>query len=436
MASALQNKADFNRLWFGQTVSTMGDRISRIALPTVAVLSLHGGVLQVGIIGALGSLPFLLFGLFAGVWTDRLAKRTIMIAADVGRMAMLGVVPIAYELRFLSEGLLYAVAAVVGTLSVFFQVAYQSYLPGLVGKEGIAEGQQKLTVTRSGATFVGSGLAGFLMQTLGNALAVAVDAASFLASLLGLLAIRHREPVPVRKKQDKDVLAEMRGGLSTLIADLRLRFLMLTTTVVNLATAIAAALIIVYAYKSAGLNQGEVGATFAAGAVGLTLGGILARKASAKLTLSGSLMACVVVVGAAILIVPVAGTGLALAAITVCQFLIGLASTVFSVNVMSLVMTITPMQMLGRVSGTALTIIWGSATFGGVIAAGLGSFLGLQTALVVSGVVAIAAVSFILFTPALRAVRELPVQAGRPQAGPPPAGTEDEQVGAVPVSES
>lgn len=435
MATSLEHKSDFNRLWFGQTVSTMGDRISRIALPTIAVLTLHGGVLQVGIIGALSSLPFLLFGLFAGVWTDRLAKRTIMIVADVGRMIVMGLVPIAYELHFLSEGLLYAVAAVAGSLSVFFQIAYQSYLPHLAGRQGIAEGQQKLTVTRSGATFVGSALGGFLMQVLGNALAVAVDAASFLASLLGLLAIRHRESIPQRNA-DKDVLGEMRGGFGTLIGDLRLRFLMLTTTIVNLAIAIASALVLVYAYKSAGLNQGEVGATFAAGAVGLTIGGVFARKISAKLTLSGSLMACVCGVGVAILIVPVAGTRLALAALTVCQFLVGLASTVFGVNVMSLVMTITPMEMLGRVSGTSLTVIWGSATFGGVIAAGLGSILGLRTALVASGVVAIASVSFILFTPALRAVRELPRQPGRPQAGPPPAEKEDEQVSAVPVSES
>jgi MFS family permease len=423
MATSMQNKSDFNWFWAGQTISTMGDRITRIALPTIAVLSLHGGVFQVGVISALGSLPFLLFGLIVGVWTDRLPKRSIMIAADFGRMGVLALVPIAYEAHFLSEGLLYAVAGVTATLSVFFNVAYQSYLPYLVGQEGVVEGQQKLSISGSGATFVGSGIAGVLMQALGNALAVAVDSASFVASVVSLLIVRHREPAQERAERGNGVLADMREGLGVFMRDVRLRFLLLTTTLSDLATAIAATLIIVYGYKDAGLNQGEVSATFAAGAIGLTLGGVFARKISARLTVSGTLMGSVVLIGAAIVLVPVAGTRLALVALTVCQFLIGVGTTVYGVNVMGLVLTMLPREVLGRANGTALTVIWGTATFGGMIAAVLGGLLGVRTALVVAGVAGAAAGLFIALTPSLRAIRELPGK-----SGPPPAEN-DEKAG-------
>jgi hypothetical protein len=344
-----------------------------------------------------------------------------MIAADLGRMGALALVPIAYEGHFLSEGLLYVVAAVTGTLSVFFNVAYQSYLPYLVGEQGIAEGQQKLQVSGSGATFVGAGVAGVLMQVLGNALAVAVDAASFVASIIGLVAIKYREPVHRSEERDSSVLEDLRAGFVVLFGDVRLRFLMLTTTLSDLAGATAAALIIVYAYKDAGLNQGELGAAFAVGAIGLTLGGVFARKISARLTLSGTLMASVFLVGAAIVLVPLAGIKLALAALIVSQFLIGVGTMVYNVNVMGLVMTLTPREVLGRTSGTALSVIWGSATFGGMIAAVFGDVLGVRTALIAAGAVGAAAALFILLTPSLRAIRVLP---SRTAASP---GEEDER---------
>jgi MFS family permease len=408
MASTLENRTDFNKLWFGQTVSAVGDKISRIALPTIAVLDLHGGAVQVGILAALGSLPYLLLSPFAGVWVDRLSKRSVLLITDTGRLVALGCIPLAYLLNELSLMLLYVVAGVVAVLSLFFELAYQTYIPTLVGMSGIAEGNQKMMVTKAGATTVGSAIGGITMQALGNALAVLLDSLSFIVSLCGLLLIKHREPArELTRERADNVFAEMREGFRALGSDTRLRSLMLTTTVVNLGTAIAAALIIVYAYGPAGLSQGLVGATFAAGAIGLTAGGIMARRLSARFSLSGTLTLCICLVGGAILLIALTGVGVAMAALTVGQFMVGFASSAFGVNVMSLVQTITPRHLLGRINGTALFVIFGSATFGGLISAVLGSALGVRGGLVAAGLLSLSGAGFVLLTP-LRAVRRLP----------------------------
>src|SRR5881409_2927689 len=191
--TGLWRHGDFMKLWSGQTISEFGTAVSQLALPTIAVLVLHASAFEVALLGTVEFLPFLLFTLPAGVWVDRLPRRAILIVGDLGRAALGVSVPIAYALGDLQLGQLYVVGFLTGILTVFFDVAYQSYLPSLVGREQLVEGNSKLEVTRSGAQVAGPGLAGLLIKLATAPYAILVDTASFLFSGGFLLAIGKRE---------------------------------------------------------------------------------------------------------------------------------------------------------------------------------------------------------------------------------------------------
>src|SRR5262249_23335746 len=187
---------DFMRLWAGQTVSQLGSTVTREALPYTAILALGATPIQMGLLGAAGAAPLLLLGLLAGVWVDRLRRRPVMIAADLGRAVLLLSVPGAYLLGLLRIEQLYVVAALVGVLSVFFDVAYQAFLPSLVQREQIFEGNSKLGMSGSVAEIAGPPLGGTLVQLVGGPVTILLDALSFVFSARSLLRIRAPEPAP------------------------------------------------------------------------------------------------------------------------------------------------------------------------------------------------------------------------------------------------
>ena len=187
---------DFLKLWTGETVSQFGSQVTFLAVPTVAILILHAGPFQVGVLSALEFLAFPTLGLVAGVYADRLRRRPIMIACDLGRMLAIGSIPVAFLLNALTIEQLYLVALITGIFTVFFDVSYQSYLPVLVDRPNLLEGNTKLEISRSTAQVSGPAVAGFLIQWIGGAKAVAVDALSFLVSAVALSVIKTPEPQP------------------------------------------------------------------------------------------------------------------------------------------------------------------------------------------------------------------------------------------------
>src|SRR5256884_2853242 len=162
----LWRHVDFLKLWTGETVSQFGTQVTFLAVPTVAILILHAGPFQVGLLSALEFLAFPTLGLVAGVYADRLRRRPIMIACDLGRMLALGSIPVAFLLKALTLEQLYLVALLTGIFTVFFDVSYQSYLPVLVDRPNLIEGNTKLEVTRSTAQVAGPAVAGFLLPLL------------------------------------------------------------------------------------------------------------------------------------------------------------------------------------------------------------------------------------------------------------------------------
>src|SRR5260370_3703807 len=194
--SGLWRDPDFLKLWTAQAISELGSRITREGIPLTALLVLHAGAVQMGFLNALGGLAVLVFGLSAGVWTDRLRRRPVMIAADLGRAAVLASVPLAAWAGRLALGQLYAVAALAGVMTIFFDVADQSYLTALVAGDRLLEANAKLTLSSTIAEIAGPGLTGFLVQLITAPIAILFDAVSFLISALLLGAIRKREPPP------------------------------------------------------------------------------------------------------------------------------------------------------------------------------------------------------------------------------------------------
>jgi MFS family permease len=195
-APSLLRHPDFARLWTAETVSQLGTQVSVLAIPFVAIEILRASTFEIALLNVVEFLPFLLIGLPAGVWVDRLRRRPVMIAGDVGRAAALATIPLAYLAGVLTVVQLYAVGFVVGILTVFFDIAYQSYLPSVVARDQLQEGNAKLEISRAGAQVVGPGLAGILIGVLRAPIAVALDALSFLGSALFLVLIRRPEPPP------------------------------------------------------------------------------------------------------------------------------------------------------------------------------------------------------------------------------------------------
>jgi MFS family permease len=393
---------DFLRLWFGQTVSNFGDKISLVALPSVAIIVLHGGALEVGVLGALRFVPFLVLGPFVGVLADRVSRRHTMVLADAGRLIALASVPIAAAFHQLTTAHLFVAAGVAGVLSVFFEVSYQSYLPTLVGRAGLMEANSKLQLSRSSSQVFGSALAGALIASIGAALTVLVDAVSFFVSAVSLVLMRHREEPKTAAVSAGSAGAQLKEGLGVLFGHRLLRPLMLSSTVGNIGTSMGAALFLVYAYDQADLTPGEVGVTFAIGGVGFVVGALAAKKLALRIGLGPALAACPLIAGIGYGIVPGFHGVAALIGLSVAQFLIGVAQSVYNIQVMSLVGGVTPMHLMGRVGGGAMALVWGAMSFGSMIGGLTGDAVGVSTSLVAAGVLVVVSAGFIAFSPIIR----------------------------------
>jgi MFS family permease len=411
--ASLWSHRDFTRLWFGQTVSNLGDRISLFAIPTIALIVLHQGAFQVGLLGSLRFLPFLLMGPLAGSWADRFARRNLMIAADLGRMLTLGCIPLLYEVHHLNIGVLYVVAAVAGCLTVVFEVSYQSYLPSLIPQENLIEGNTKLQISRSATQSVGSAVGAGLVALMSAALAVAADALTFLVSAVAVFMIRAREaPTPKMARTGR-----FRDGWAFLFQHPLLRHLLAASSVSNLGYSMGSALALVLAYQELHLSAWTAGIGLAAGGVGFVTGAMLVKPVMMKITAGRTLALMPLVIGIGYFVMAAGHWTVGLLAFAVGQFITGWATSVYNIPVMTLVQTQTPPQLRGRIVGSALILVWGASALGyilgGLIGNGLGALDGMLAAAAMTALGSVVA----FFGPVSQLV-QLPPPVGMP---PPPA---------------
>ena len=389
----LWKDGEFLKLWWGQFISETGSQVSTLALPTVAILILAATPFQVGLLEAFAFLAFPVLGLIAGVWVDRLRRRPVLIVCDILRLLALGSVPVAFLMHVLTIEQLYIVALLVGVGTVFFDVAYQSYLPGLISRSDLIEGNSKLQVTGSVAQMAGPALAGLLIQLVGAARAVFVDAASFLISVLSLWWIRRPEPAPrpASATGRSGFFAEMLEGIRFVMGNATISRIAGCTSTSNLGGNIFFAVYLIYAYRVLHLTPGVIGVIFAAGAVGGLVGALIASWVPARIGLGRTLFFSIILGPLSMILVPVAQVGFAIPLLIASQFIGSFINPVYNINQVSLRQAITPDRVQGRMNATVRTIIWGTIPIGAFVGGLIGTVYGLLPAMYVG--IAVSALS-------------------------------------------
>jgi MFS family permease len=413
-ALGLLREPDFARLWTGETISQLGTQVSALAIPFVAIEILQASTFQVALLNVVDFLPFLLVGLPAGVWVDRLRRRPVMIAGDLGRAVALATIPLAFVAGVLTIVQLYVVGFTVGVLTVFFDVAYQSYLPSVVAREQLQEGNAKLEISRAGAQVIGPGLAGVLIGVLRAPLAVAVDALSFLGSALFLFLIRRPEPPPDRHHDGQPktgMRREMAEGLRYVLGHAYLKNIAACTAIANLFGNVAGAVILIFAVRELGMTAQAIGLAFSIGATGALLGALAANRVSTRLGVGPTIIAFAAIAGPALLplaLVP-AGTPIPVlvALVALSGFVGGLSAVVYNVAQVSLRQAVTPTRMQGRMNATMRWFVWGTIPIGALLGGVLGSVLGVREAVLIGAMGEMVAVLPVLFSP-VRRIREMP----------------------------
>jgi MFS family permease len=400
---SLWRHGDFVKLWAGHTISQLGSQVTILALPLTAILLFRATPFQVGVLGTLEFLPFLLFGLPAGVWVDRLRRKPILVIADVGRFLALGSIPLAYAFDALRLPQLYVVAFLAGIFTVLFDVAYGAYLPSLIDRRQLVDGNSKLEISRSGAQLVGPGLAGILVEALRAPMAILADAVSYVGSVLFLLIIRRREPPFESPAGGPPRMGTQIGeGLRYVLRHTLLRPILICTAALNLASGLNFAVLLLFAVRQLGLSPGTIGLVLALGNAGFLGGAFIAARAPRRLGVGPTLIGAGFMIGAAYLTVPLATRPTAILFLVLYGFLASFGGVIYNVNARSLAQSITPERMLGRTIATARFVVWGTIPVGSFVGGVLGGGIGLRPTLLVAGLVGIVAFVPPLLSPVRR----------------------------------
>ena len=402
---------DFLKLWSAETISQFGTQVSLLAIPFVAVVVLDASTFQVAVLGVVDFLPFMLFTLPAGVWVDRLRRRPILIAGDFGRAALLMSVPLAYVLDVLTLGQLYVVGFLVGTCTVFFDVAYQSYLPSLVERKEIIEGNSKLEISRSAAQIAGPGFAGLLIQAFTAPYAIFIDAVSFLGSGLFFFGIRRQEELPATHAPDGEkpgLRKELKEGLRFVFGNPNLRAQAGCTATSNFFSNVSFAIVIVFLVRELGLSAGVIGLTLSIGSIGSLIAAFTATRISGRFGIGPTTIGVGLLWGPATLLIALAPEGnAAIPFLVAAQLLLGFAVVVYNIVQVSYRQAICPPRLQGRMNSTMRFIVWGMIPVGGLVGGVLGTTIGLRETIVVGSIGTALGVLWIVFSPQ-RHLREMP----------------------------
>lgn len=381
----LWRSPDFLKLWGGQSISALGSHITGGGLPLLAVITLKASPTQMGLMSAIGSAPVLLFSILAGVWVDRLRRRPVMIAADIGRALVLATIPLSAALGWLTLWQIYAVLALTGILTVVFNTAYRAYLPSLVEPGQIVEGNAKLAVSESAAEVVGPGLTGLLVQTITAPMAILLDALSFVVSVVSLGAIRKPEPAVPGPEERQSMLQEAREGLGLLLRQPALRTLAAVDATHSFFGNFIGVLYALYAIRVLHISPFWMGVTIGIGGVSSLVGALLAERAVQRLGLGRTLLGAVWISNIFNLAIPLAASfppfGMALLSLSQAGDILG---SIYAINAISLRQSITPARMLGRISASMELVAAGVGPLGALLGGYLGDRIGVQHTLFVS----------------------------------------------------
>lgn len=403
---SLWKHGDFLRLWAAQTTSAAGDQFTGLAIPLIAVLTLHATAGQMGILTAVGRAPYLLISLFAGVWVDRLPRRPILMVADVGRALLLLTIPLAAFAGVMNMPQLYAVALFVGLLSVFFDISYQAILPALISGKQLMEGNSKLEATRSVASLAGPSAAGFVIQFLSAPLAIILDSLSFLVSA-GIIGTIRRRETHTDAPGKPPMLEAVREGLSVVFGNRLLASIAGCTGTVNFSFAAVIALYVLFATRDLGLSPSKIGIIFSVGNVSGLVGALIAGRLGARLGIGRVIVASGFLIGASWLPLVLARPKTAFPLLVLAGTLSSFSIPVYNINQVSLRQAITPQRLQGRMNATMRFLVMGTMPLGGLVGGALGDVLPLRQAIATAAATGMLGFLWVLLSP-VRGLRAIP----------------------------
>jgi predicted MFS family arabinose efflux permease len=398
---------DFRLLWIGESTSTLGSAISGIALPLVAVVVLHAGAFAMGLLAAVGWVPALVFGLPAGAWVDRCRRRRVMLACNAAGVLLMASVPVVDWLGFLSVGYLLAVALLIGIVAVFNSPAFQAFLPSIVARKDLGEANSKLSASNQVALMSGSSLAGLIAEAFGAVTGMLLDAVSYLVALLCLVRIPNAEDKPKPAGPPRTFWQDIAAGIRFLAHDPYMRIIALCASLENLLLTGAQALLVLFLVDVAHVRFGAVGLLMVADSVGGLTGAMVARKIARRIGTARTLLVVAITTAPFGLLIPlttggwgiiffVLGLGVPAAGMVTC----GIVSSTFR-------QSYCPLDMQGRISTTAMVLVYGSMPIGALIGGVLGATIGIRTTLwIMLG--SLAAAKFLRFIGPIKSQRDLP----------------------------
>ncbi len=400
--TSLWQHQDFLKLWAGQTVSELGTVVTRTAVPLVALLVLGAGPWELAVLVIVTSAGVLLVGLFAGAWVDRLRRRPLLIWDDFIRAALLLSIPAAYALGALRIEQLYIVMFLESCLGALFDAAYPAYVPTLIGRDRLVEGNSKLATSSSIAEIGGPGFAGALVQIVSAPFAILVDAVSFVVSAVSLMLIRAPEPAPPPRETTTRIAREIVQGLRAVRRHAIVFPLAARSVPGHVFGAFYGVLYSIYLLRELHLDPFLLGIVISAGGVGSLVGSLFASRVIRAMGIGRALVTTAIAASAIGVLTPLAQGPVALAALMVFlpQLIGDGLQTIEGVAELSLVQGVVPDRMLGRVNATLDVVSHGVGyPLGALIAAFVAEQIGVRGAMAIGWAGMALSILFVVFSP-------------------------------------
>lgn len=400
---------DFRRLWIADLLSQLGSRLGMMAAPLLAVLVLDASTLQVSLLRTCETAAWLLIGLFAGAWVDRVRCLPVLVAADLGRAVLFGSIPIAAWFGVLTLTQLYVVLAVAGLLTVLFDVAHSSYPPRLLAPEQLLPGNAKLAANHSVAAIAGAGAGGFLVQWIGAAVTLGLNAVGFLWSALWLRSIRTPEPRPAPKERP-NLRREIGEGLQYVFRHPLLRPIALNTTTTMLFQAASGAVMIVFLVREIHLSPSTIGLLSMVGLLGALAASWFTERLSRRVGDARALVLSSAGIGVAFTMQALTRPGWGLTCYVLGTLLAAICIIVSYILAISTRQRLCPPELQGRVSATMSFVSWGAAPIGSLLGGLTATALGLRPTLLLAGVATLLGTTWLLASP-YRTLHTIPTPA-------------------------
>ncbi|MFT3797673.1 MFS transporter [Microbacterium sp.] len=406
--ASLWRDGNFLTMWSGQALSQFGEQITNLAVPVIAVVLLHATELEVGVLNAAGVAAFLIVGLPAGAWIDRMRKRHVMIWADLVRALALMTVPMLWWLGWLQIWQLILVAFVVGIAAVFFDVSYQSLIPSLVKTDQIAEANGKLESTAQIAHLAGPAIGGWLIGVLSAPVAIVINVATYLASFAALSTTRDHE-VRRAPEDHEPIMTEIGEGLRWVFGNPLLRRIVGTTGVSNFFSTVVFTMLPLFLLRHLGFTVEALGIVLSLGAIGGLVGAVMTPRIVARIGEARAIPVSAISFSVAALFIPVAAIVPEVAfPLLVAQGFIGSFTVlVYNITQVTFRQRITPPRLLGRMNASIRFVVWGVMPIAALLAGALGQWLGVVPTMWIGAAGELFAALFVAIGPFWR-MRELP----------------------------